>query len=226
MERILAQLKRHPIVSAIVVLAALLLVLSQLPGGRPWLLRTLDLAPLASSELTAEIPPEGVMLRWNALVNPWHHPSKDLTFQTELKLPLLLHNEGVGTAKVEAVRLISERQGKQIVWEALWQAEERQWDPTSPIEAQIQQHRTPLGLIKIGSHGSPQRLVLDFAPIDYPGHLPRGTYHNRLQVKLAGNEKWRNLLRFSFTIPADFALEDGSGYRYQYWQPFAVGPSL
>ena len=227
MERILAQLKRHPILSVSILLVLLLLGLSQLPGGRPWLLRTFDHVPLPSHELSAEIaPPAGVMLRWNALVNPWRHPTKELTFQTELKLPLLLRNGGVGTAKIEAVRLISERQGKRIVWEALWQAEEREWDPASPIEAQIQQHRTTLDLIKVVSHAPARRIVLDFAPLDYPRHLPQGTYHNQLEVKLAGKRKWQDLLRFSFTIPAEFALEDGSGYRYQYWQPFAVGPSL
>lgn len=226
MERILTSFKRHPFVTALLVLVILLLGLSQLPGGRPWLLRTFDLSLFSSYELKAELPPEGVMLRWNALVNPWRHPSQDLTFQTELKLPLLLSNIGGGTARIEAVRLLSEWQGKKIVWEALWQAEEREWDPGSPIEAQIQQHRSPLAMIEVESHDPPQRFVLDFAPLDQPRPVAQGTYHNQLQVKLADREQWQNLLRFSFTIPDDFALVDGRGYRYQYWQPFAVGPSL
>ncbi|MGD8589370.1 MAG: hypothetical protein PVG22_11140 [Chromatiales bacterium] len=225
-EHSLAQMKRHPIITLVAVLVILLLGLSQIPGGRHWLLRPIHLLTSPAYELRAEIPAEGVMLRWNALVNPWRHPSQELTFQTELKLPLLLRNSGGLGARIVAVRLLSEVEGKEIVWEALWEAEEREWDPGSPIEAQIQQHRALLTPFVVESHEPPQRKVLDFVPLDHPRPLAQGTYHNLLQVKLADQEKWQDLLRFSFFIPANFTLQDSRGHRYQYWQPFAVGPSL
>ena len=223
--RALLQVKRHPILAVSAVLV-LLLGLSQTPGGKRWLLRTIDLLTLSPYELAVDIPPEGVMLRWNALVNPWRHPSKELTFETELKLPLVWRNSGGLTARIEAVRLLSEWQGKEIVWEALWEAEEREWDPGSPIETQIQQSRIPLSPFEVEPHAPPLRKVLDFAPLDHPRPLGQGAYHNLLQVKLADKQEWQDLRRFSFFIPADFALADSRGYRYQYWQPFPVGPSL
>jgi hypothetical protein len=225
-ERSLTQIKRHPVITVAAVLVMLLLGLSQTPGGKRWLLRAVDLVSLSPYQLVVNIADEGVMLRWNALVNPWRHPSQDLTFQTELKLPLLLRNTGGWAARIEAVRLLSEVEGKEILWQALWEAEEREWDPGSPIEAQIQQHRSRLTPFEVGSHETPQRKVLDFVPLDHPRPLGRGTYHNLLQVKLADRKDWQDLLRFSFFIPADFALQDSRGYRYQYWQAFPVGASL
>jgi hypothetical protein len=219
-------MKRHPILAISILLVILLLGLSQIPVGKRWLLRTIDFVTLSSHELVADIPDEGVMLRWNALVNPWRHPREDLSFETELKLPLVLRNSGGRAARIQAVRLLSEGEGREIVWQALWEAEEWDWDLGSPIEVQIQQHRTPLSPIEVEPHAPPQRKILDFAPLDYPGHLPQGTYRNLLQIKLADRDNWQNLLRFSFSIPADFALEDGLGFRYQYWHPFPVGPSL
>jgi hypothetical protein len=221
-----AVLKQYPTLATLSLFVAVLLLVSLLPLGRKWFAHLPQELTLASAEVTAELVGDQLMLRWNALVNPWRHPYRDLTFETELKLPLSLRNTGGRLAEIEAVRLLSRRQeGEQIVWEGLWLAEDREWELRQPIEPQIQQHRRPLKPFTLEPYDPPLSLRVDFVPLDYQGLLPQGNYENRLQVRQSGSAGWVEVLHFGFTIPAAFKLEDGSGYRYQYWQPFALDHS-
>jgi len=212
----LAWFRRHQWVMVLILLAAAVFVLSRFDIGKQWLSPLYD----PNVRLQAEIPGSQVMLRWNALVNPWRHPERDQTFQTELRLPLVLHNSGGGKAEVEALRVLSSREQEQIVWEGLWLAQDRQWDRSLPIEPQIQQSRSPLTPFEVAARDSATPRLVDFVPLEHPRPLARGIYHNRLQARLAGSERWVDLLRFDFTIPEAFKLQDSRGYRYQFWQSF------
>ncbi len=217
---LLEWLKPYRLVTVLILLGAAMLVLNQFSLGKKWLSPLYD----SSFRLSAEIPDGRLMLRWNALVNPWRHPARELTFQTELKLPLLLRNTGGRIAEIEAMRLLSSWQDGHIIWEGLWLAEDRAWDRATPIEAQIRQHRHRLTSIPVEPHASPRQQIVDFVPVDHPLPLAKAAYRNLLQVKVTGTDGWLNLLQFSFSIADDFELQDSRGYRYQHWQPFAVAP--
>ena len=66
------------------------------------------------------------------------------------------------------------------------------------------------------------RIILDLVPLNHEPALSLGSYRNRLQAKLAGEELWVDLLAFDFTIPDDFELTGNRISRYQYWQSFPI----
>lgn len=220
-DRLVARLKRRPLIAILIVIGSSLVALSQFTDATRKLVSLAEnLFSHPAYRLVSDIPDASLMLRWNGLVYGWRHPARDLTFETELRLPLGLKNSGNVSAHIEQFRLLSECGAQQIVWEAVWKAREFTWERLAPIEPQIQQQRDRLKPFSIEPDKPSQHETIDFVPVDYPEALGQGSYRNLLQARVSGTEGWVDLMTFSFTIPADFKLGDERISRYQYWQQF------
>ena len=207
----------------LIFLGAILIVLSQFtPASGKLFSQIKDLFSESSYQLETDLSDKTLMLRWNGLVNSWRHPVKDLSFQSELRLPLVLRNAGNKLAQIDALRLVSQWQGRQITWEALWTSRDFEWERNAPIEPQIQKQRDRLNPFVLEADQPGLRISIDFVPVDYAQELSEGHYRNQLQAKVADTEGWVDLTQFEFTIPDDFELSGSHVSRYQYWQSFPL----
>lgn len=223
LDQLLDRMKNHPVVTVLLFVVILLIGLSQFTSATGRLYQQIRaLFTETTPHLVVEIPNQTLMLRWNELVNSWRHPQKDLRFETELRLPLSFRNDGGKAARIEALRLLSSRQGREITWEALWQARDFKLEPYALVEPQIQAHRDRLVPFSVKPGETTQQLLIDFVPLDFPRELPPGSYRNRLQAKPAGAQAWQDLLQFDFTVAEDFKLSDLHISRYQTWQSFPL----
>lgn len=226
-DQMLIRMKNHPVLAVLIVIGIVLIALSQFTAATNKLFTQIKgVFSESSYQLVVELPDETLMLRWNGLVNSWRHPVKDLSFETELRLPLRIKNSGNQLANIEALRLISQWQGQQITWEAVWSARDFEAERFAPIEAQIQQHRDRLTPFAVEPDKPGLSMTIDFAPVDYALELRQGSYRNLLQAKQAGTEGWVDLQQFDFTIPDDFELSGTRISRYQYWQSFPLHQQL
>ncbi len=219
----LARMKNHPLLAVLMFIGTVLIALSQFTTATGKLFSQVkDLFSESSYQLVAELPDKTLLLRWNGLVNSWRHPVKNLAFESELRLPLELRNAGNKVAQLDALRIVSQWQGRAITWEAVWTAREFEWERNAPIEPQIQQQRNRLQPFALEPDQPGLRVSIDFVPLDYAQELGKGDYRNQLQAKVAGREDWVDLLRFEFTVPDDFELSGSRISRYQYWQDFPL----
>ena len=225
-DQLLNRMKNHPLLAVLMVIGIVLIALSQFTVATNKLFTQIKgIFAESSYQLAVELPGE-TLLRWNGLVNSWRHPVKDLSFETELRLPLTIRNSGNQQANIEALRLISQWQGQQITWEAVWSARDFEWERFVPIEAQIQQHRDRLTPFAVEADKPGLAMIIDFAPVDYALELRQGSYRNLLQAKEAGTDGWVDLQQFDFTIPDDFELQGNRVSGYQYWQNFPLHHQL
>ncbi len=222
-DQLFARMRNHPLLVVLMFLGAILIALSQFtPATGKLFSQIKDLFSESSYQLETDLSDKTLMLRWNGLVNSWRHPVKELSFQSELRLPLVLRNAGNKLAQIDALRLVSQWQGRQITWEALWTARDFEWERNAPIEPQIQKQRDRLNPFALEADQPGLRLSMDFVPVDYALELSKGHYRNQLQAKVADTEGWVDLLQFEFTIPDEFELSGSHVSRYQYWQSFPL----
>ncbi|MBL3599024.1 MAG: hypothetical protein JMN25_04040 [gamma proteobacterium endosymbiont of Lamellibrachia anaximandri] len=222
-KRFFNEIKSRPLLAALMVLGSLLIGLSQFTTATQNLVNQAK-ALLFTPEyrLVATVPDANLLLRWNSLTQSWQHPRKDVWFETEMRLPLSLRNTGERVAGIEGLKLLSQGEGQSITWEAVWIAQDFEWERWAPIEPQIQKQRDRLTPI-IFEPGQPAlHKEIDFVPLDFADELAAGHYTAQLQARVTGTEGWIELLHFSFTIPEGFMLASGRVSRYQYWQRFAV----
>lgn len=106
-DRLVARLKRHPLIAILIVIGSSLVALSQFTDAtRKLILLADNLFSQPAYRLVSEVPDTSLMLRWNGLVYGWRHPARDLTFKNELRLPLGLKNRGNLPAHIEQFRLL------------------------------------------------------------------------------------------------------------------------
>ena len=222
-ERFFTEMKNRPLLATLIVLGSVLIGLSQFTTATQKLIaQAKDLLYSPAYRVVATVPEANLLLRWNSMTRSWQHPGKDAWYETEMRLPLSLRNDGNRVANIEALRLLSQDNGRRIIWEALWIAQDFEWERWAPIEPQIQKQRGRLKPFALEPDRPALRQEFDFAPLDFADELPTGRYTNRLQARMTGTEDWIELLRFAFTIPEDFMLASGRVSHYQYWQRFAL----
>ena len=124
-ERFFIEMKNRPLLATLIVLGSVLIGLSQFTTATQKLIaQAKDLLYSPAYRVVATVPEANLLLRWNSMTRSWQHPGKDAWYETEMRLPLSLRNDGNRVANIEALRLLSQDNGRRIIWEALWIAQD------------------------------------------------------------------------------------------------------
>lgn len=228
-EQIMAQLKNHPILALVIAFGLIVIGIASFTEATNKIVTLArDLLSDKSYEIKGDIRSPAVEVRWNGYNNRgWRHPIRNVEYENELRLRLSLKNIGNVPAVVEGLRILTDWDGREIIWEGVYEADNLPLIPAAPIEPQIQKHRNQLLPFSITGRNAVVFKTIDFTPINYTEPLAFGTYKNILQIKESSSDVWLNVLSFTFTIPSDFKLvefrhgsKSPSILRYWYWQSF------
>lgn len=230
-DAIVERFKNHPIVAILLVAGGVVVGLASFTDATRRLFNTAsELRPAAPVEIGVTIGSPVVNVRWSgwkagAADGLWH-PVRRTPYENELRLPLTFTNPGKEASTIDAITLRSKAGGRDVTWEAVYEADDAAVVMAAPIEAQIREHRKPLGAFVVAPNGQVTKII-DFVLSDAPEALPPGPYANVLQVRTSASGTWTDRARFLFTIPPDFTLQgvDASGVsfsRYNYWQTFPI----
>ena len=227
-DQIMTQLKNHPILALVIVFGLIVISIASFTNAANNII-TLARGLLSdkSYEIKGDIRSPAVEVRWNGdSKGSWSHPIRNVEYENELRLRLSLKNIGNVPANVEGLRIVTNWDGREIIWDGVYEADNLPLIPNTPVGPQIQEHRDQLLPFSITGPNVVAFKTIDFTPINYTEPLTSGTYNNVLEIKESSSGVWLDVLSFTFTIPADFKLVefglDNSPriLRYEYWQSF------